>query len=114
MQGTPAFRKALQDDAVRRKKEEDLRKSAGRPSGSPTASVKRPVVQDSVLSLADPLSMPRSQPPSPQTLARLEQMGMPLFARHGGLITGGAGSGVGRMEASGIMAVKKKPRQLVG
>ena len=95
---------------------EDNRGAAVSPTRIPTASVQRPVVQDSVLSLADPLNMPRSQPPSPspQTLARLEQMGMPLFARHGGLITGGAGSGVGRMEESGIMAIQKKPRQLVG
>ena len=37
-----------------------------------------------------------------------------VFAAHGGYITGGAGSGVGRMEESGIMSVKRKPRQLVG
>jgi hypothetical protein len=34
--------------------------------------------------------------------------------RHGGHVTGGAGSGVGRMEESGIMSVPCKPRQLVG
>jgi hypothetical protein len=41
----------------------------------------------------------------------------PVFGlgfRHGGYVTGGAGSGVGRMEESGIMSVKRKPRQLVG
>ena len=41
----------------------------------------------------------------------------PVFGlgfRHGGYVTGGAGSGVGRMEESGIMSVRRKPRQLVG
>jgi hypothetical protein len=41
----------------------------------------------------------------------------PVFGpgfRHGGYVTGGAGSGVGRMEESGIMSVPRKPRQLVG
>jgi hypothetical protein len=44
----------------------------------------------------------------------------PIFSegfgyRHGGLITGGAGSGVGRKERSeGIMSIQCKPRQLVG
>ena len=51
---------------------------------------------------------------SQQTLAELSQLGMPLFANHGGHVTGGAGSGVGRMEESGIMSVPCKPRQLVG
>ena len=63
---------------------------------------------------------PTGQGPAPtgqasqQTLAGLSQLGMPLFANHGGFITGGAGSGVGRMEESGIMSVPRKPRQLVG
>jgi hypothetical protein len=44
----------------------------------------------------------------------------PIFSeglgyRHGGLITGGAGSGMGRKEQSeGIMSIRHKPRQLVG
>ena len=44
----------------------------------------------------------------------------PIFSegfgyRHGGLITGGAGSGMGRKEQSeGIMSIRCKPRQLVG
>ena len=48
------------------------------------------------------------------TPQRMAEMGIPLFANHGGFITGGAGSGVGRMEESGIMSVPRKPRQLVG
>tara|TARA_R110000737_G_scaffold311271_3_gene320206 strand:- start:294 stop:1331 length:1038 start_codon:yes stop_codon:yes gene_type:complete len=73
---------------------------------------------------ASPFSGVQTPPPTPppgqasqQTLAGLAQMGMPLFpigAAHGGYITGGAGSGAGRMEDCGIMSVRRKPRQLVG
>jgi hypothetical protein len=59
-------------------------------------------------------------PPSPDVV----QQGQQLFGandsvfgpgfRHGGYVAGGAGSGAGRMEKSGIMSVPRKPRQLVG
>jgi len=58
------------------------------------------------------------------SLASVNPLGTALFGandpvfglgfRHGGYVTGGAGSGVGRMEESGIMSIKRKPRQLVG
>ena len=50
------------------------------------------------------------------TLAGLSQLGMPLFAAHGGYVTRDAESGGGRIQESGIMSVKcgPKPRQLVG
>jgi hypothetical protein len=56
-------------------------------------------------------------PNAATTPQRMEEIGLPLFDpnfRHGGYVTGGAGSGVGRMEESGIMSVPRKPRQLVG
>ena len=68
----------------------------------------------SILSQSSPVAPRPTGQASEQTLAGLSQLGMPLFAAHGGYITGGAGSGVGRMEQSGIMSVKRKPRQLVG
>ena len=46
---------------------------------------------------------PAQAPASQETLAGLSQLGMPLFAKHGGYI-----------EKSGIMSVKPKARQLVG
>ena len=58
------------------------------------------------------------------SLASVNPLGTALFGandpvfglgyNHGGYVTGGAGSGVGRMEESGIMSVPRKPRQLVG
>jgi|21_taG_2_1085346.scaffolds.fasta_scaffold00333_9 hypothetical protein len=68
----------------------------------------------SILSQSSPVASRPTGQTSEQTLAGLSQLGMPLFAAHGGYITGGAGSGVGRIEQSGIMSVKRKPRQLVG
>ena len=68
----------------------------------------------SILSQSSPVAPRPTGQSSQETLAGLSQLGMPLFAAHGGYITGGAGSGVGRMEESGIMSVKRKPRQLVG
>jgi len=56
----------------------------------------------SQVSLAGPPPMAQA-PASQETLAGLSQLGMPLFAKHGGYI-----------EKSGIMSVKRKPRQLVG
>ena len=52
---------------------------------------------------------------SAQTIARMSQLGIPLFrGSHGGYV-GGAGSGVGRLqESEGIMSVRRKGRQLVG
>ena len=78
----------------------------------------------STLSQVNPLGPPPSAPP-PRPTGQASQVvaarGRELFgandtvfAAHGGYITGGAGSGVGRMEESGIMSVKRKPRQLVG
>ena len=64
-----------------------------------------PIVQGSSLASAKPLG-PTGQS-SQQTLAGLEQIGLPLFptrAAHGGYIT----------KESGIMSVPCKPRQLVG
>jgi len=88
----------------------------------------RPPVRASLLSQASGTGQgpaPTGQqaaPPPAQTAAttpqRMAEMGMPLFQglgyNHGGYVTGGAGSGVGRMEESGIMSVPCKPRQLVG
>ena len=69
---------------------------------------------------APPASSPQAAPPanpqqSTQTLARMSQLGIPLFrGNHGGYV-GGAGSGVGRLqESEGIMSVRRKGRQLVG
>ena len=77
-------------------------------------------VPNSALATANPVGPPPTSPPanpqqSAQTLARLNQLGMPLFrGSHGGYV-GGAGSGVGRLqESNGIMSVKRKARQLVG
>jgi hypothetical protein len=61
-------------------------------------------------------------PPSPDVVQRGQELfgatdpvfGLGLGYNHGGYVTGGAGSGVGRMEESGIMSVPCKPRQLVG
>ena len=66
-----------------------------------------------------------SRPPvQGSSLASVNPLGTALFGandpvfglgyNHGGYVTGGAGSGVGRMEESGIMSVPRKPRQLVG
>jgi hypothetical protein len=66
-----------------------------------------------------------SRPPvQGSSLASVNPLGTALFGandpvyglgyNHGGYVTGGAGSGVGRMEESGIMSVPCKPRQLVG
>ena len=92
-----------------------------RPSRAAT-EVRRPPVSASILS--QPGISPVGQRPtgqaSQQTLANLSQLGTPLFsgpiaAKHGGLITGGAGSGMGRKDQSeGIMSIRCKPRQLVG
>jgi len=83
---------------------------------------RRPPVSASILS--QPSVSPVGQRPtgqaSQQTLTDLSRLGIPLFsgpiaAKHGGLITGGAGSGMGRKEQSeGIMSIRCKPRQLVG
>ena len=56
----------------------------------------------SQVSLAGPPPMAQA-PASQETLAGLNQLGMPLFAKEGGYI-----------EKSGIMSVKPKARQLVG
>ena len=69
---------------------------------------------DSTLGQVNPMSFvgqpPSAPAPAPapaqaqqETLARLDQLNMPLFAKHGGYI-----------EKSGIMSVKPKARQLVG
>jgi len=50
---------------------------------------------------------------SPETLAGLSQVGLPLFAAHGGYINGGDARGVGRRTESGIMSLGHKPRQMV-
>ena len=68
-----------------------------------------------------PAAPPRTTgTPSPDVVQQGQQLfgpNDPVFGpgfRHGGYVTGGAGSGVGRMEESGIMSVPRKPRQLVG
>jgi len=60
---------------------------------------------DSTLGQVNPVGPPpmAQAPASQETLASLSQLGMPLFAKHGGYI-----------EKSGIMSVKPKARQLVG
>jgi len=68
----------------------------------------------SMLSQVDPVAPLPTGQVSEETLAGLSQVGLPLFAGYGGHITAGAGSGVGRMEESGIMSVQCKPRQIVG
>ena len=108
--------------------------SSVQPAGPPTRRLAassmqlRPPVRASLLSQASGTGQgpaPTGQqaaPPPAQTAAttpqRMAEMGMPLFQglgyNHGGYVTGGAGSGVGRMEESGIMSVPCKPRQLVG
>ena len=80
--------------------------SAMPPPRAPAAS--------STLSQVSPIGPPPTGQASQETLAGLSQIGLPLFASHGGYIIGGAGSGVGRVEESGIMSVRKKPRQVVG
>jgi len=72
----------------------------------------------SILGQVDPVSrslagaIPQGTP-QPDTVARLEQFGLPLFAAHGGYINGGAARGVGRRTESGIMSLGHKPRQMV-
>jgi len=90
-----------------------------RPSLSAT-EIRRSPVGASILS--QPSVSPVGRPPglgptSPDTLALGQRLfpNDPIFVGHGGLITGGAGSGMGRAEQSeGIMSIRHKPRQLVG
>ena len=72
-----------------------------------------------MLSQVNPVGPRPTGQVSEATLAGLSQVGLPLFAgppglADGGHITAGAGSGVGRMEESGIMSIQCKPRQIVG
>jgi hypothetical protein len=107
-------------------------RSSVQPAGPPPRRMAadmqlRPPVRSSLLSQASgtgqapaPTGQQPAAPPVPNaatTPQRMEEIGLPLFGpgfRHGGYVTGGAGSGVGRMEESGIMSVPRKPRQLVG
>jgi hypothetical protein len=111
--------------------------SSVQPAGPPPrrmgADMKlRPPVPSSLLSQASgtgqapaptgqqPAAPPCPRNPSPDVVQqgqRWRSKRLPVFGpgfRHGGYVTGGAGSGVGRMEESGIMSVPRKPRQLVG
>ncbi len=108
--------------------------SSVQPAGPPTRRMGadmqlRPPVRSSLLSQASgtgqapaPTGQQPTAPPAPTaatTPQRLAEIGMPLFGpdggfRHGGYVTGGAGSGVGRRKEAGIMSVPRKPRQLVG
>ena len=114
----PVFKRAEEEsqEPVPPGPQSSLEPVRARPSRAAT-EVRRPPVSASILS--QPGISPVGQRPtgqaSQQTLANLSQLGIPLFAKHGGLITGGAGSGVGRKEQSeGIMSIQCKPRQLVG
>ena len=68
----------------------------------------RPPVSESTLSSANPLQFAAASPPSGapnrETLANLDQLGIPLFANKGGLINSGS---------KGIMSIGCKPRQIV-
>lgn len=78
----------------------------------------RPPVSESTLSSANPLQFAGASPPPQQfaaasppsgapnreTLANLDQLGIPLFANKGGLINSGS---------KGIMSIGCKPRQIV-
>jgi hypothetical protein len=78
----------------------------------------RPPVSESTLSSANPLQFAAASPPPQQfaaasppsgapnreTLANLDQLGIPLFANKGGLINSGS---------KGIMSIGCKPRQIV-
>ena len=68
----------------------------------------------SVLSQSSPVAPRPTGQASQETLAGLSQLGMPLFAAHGGYISGGSRSNSGPMEESGIFSITRKPRQLVG
>jgi len=69
----------------------------------------------SLLSQVNPIGPRRPMgQASPETLAGLSQVGLPLFAAYGGYINGGAARGVGRRTESGIMSIGHKPRQIVG
>ena len=70
----------------------------------------RPPAAGSVLSQVSPVAPRPMAQASQQTMAGLSQLGMPLFAAHGGYITKpDAGK-----KNSGIMSVNCKPRQMVG
>ena len=60
----------------------------------------------------------RTAPLNPETMARGQQLfgaTDAVFAKNGGYIDAGAGSGMGRLERSkGILSIKRKGRQLVG
>jgi len=93
------------------------RPDPSRPQSSVQPS--RAPARASMLSQVNPVGPRPTGQVSEATLAGLSQVGLPLFAgppglADGGHITAGAGSGVGRMEESGIMSIQCKPRQIVG
>ena len=74
----------------------------------------------SVLSQSSPVAPRPTGQASQETLTGLSQLGMPfmtpqpVYAAHGGYISGGSRSNSGPMEESGIFSITRKPRQLVG
>jgi hypothetical protein len=104
---------------------EELDEPAGPPPRRMAADMKlRPPVRSSLLSQASGTGQAPAPTGPPSPVQAPAPTGQDLFGendpvfgsgfRHGGYVTGGAGSGVGRMEESGIMSVPRKPRQLVG
>ena len=74
----------------------------------------RAPVEGSMLSQTSPTAYAPTGQSSQETLAGLSQLGMPLFAAHGGYISRGSISSSGPMEESGIFSVTRKPKQIVG
>lgn len=74
----------------------------------------RAPVEGSVLSQTSPTAYAPTGQSSQETLAGLSQLGMPLFAAHGGYISRGSISSSEPMEESGIFSVTRKPKQIVG
>ena len=111
------------DDVYRRQRvQPEIRNNAisasvlGQPSSSPAGA-------PPVLSPPSPTQVPTASTPpptaqgtvSPETITRIQSLGMPLFQGQG-FNRGGYVSEMTepRMEHSGIMSVRNKPRQLVG